>query len=246
MRFKRLFLSLLVLVAASAGVSAQTREFSWSDFVCDFKGTYDPAAVTEQQLTDTRALIDFGMGLPLETEHTVWDPSEISRLDVNKLDAEYTQVREKLMGLNPVPNEYFKTLKARHLKVLERSYELKRATLLAHTDGSALEGVKDTEACFTKWGKPVMAGGDPLLTAWKVLLEEQKTRNASPEGLQTRFNQRYDSPERGKWALIEVLGFGWWNCVNSSIPYVDNDGTTEEEFAKLFVKVESLECDEPE
>ena len=64
--------------------------------------------------------------------------------------------------------------------------------------------------------------------------------------LQQRFDERYASADRDKWALIEVLSFGWWNCVNSSIPYVDSDGTPEQEFKKLFVKVVEKDCEEPE
>lgn len=237
----------ILLLAFSAASSAQTREFSWSDMFCDFTGTYDPDKVTEQQLKDTWSLIEFGtMGLPLQTDQTVWDPSEIGELDVAALDAEYAEVKRSIESLNPVDNAYFRSLKKRHLKTLEASYALKRATLLAHTEPSVLKKVEGQEACFTKWGAPVLAGGDTLLGAWKVLLAEQKERNGRPDMLQAKFDERYASAERDKWALVEVLSFGWWNCVNESIPYVENDGTAENEFKKLFVKVEEKDCEEPE
>lgn len=235
-----------LVLSLAVSVSAQNREFSWSDMFCDFTGTYDPNRVTEQQLNDTWMLIEFGMGLPLQTDQTVWDPSEIGDLDVAALDAEYAEAKKRLESLKPADSDYFRSLKQRHLKTLETSYRLKRVTLLAHTNASVLKNVEGQEACFTKWGAPVVAGGDTLLSAWKTLLVEQKERNSRPEMLQQRFDERYASADRDKWALIEVLSFGWWNCVNSSIPYVDSDGTPEQEFKKLFVKVVEKDCEEPE
>lgn len=229
----------------AAALAAQENVFEWQDVSCQFKGTYDSEKYDEKTLQDTRALIDFGFGLPLQTDQTVFDVAKISSLDVNELDAEYFAVKKRLEGLNPVENEYFRSLKKRHLDTLDASYRLKRVTLVAHFEPKVLEFAQYERACFVKWGQPVIEGGQSLLDAWRKLTDEQKTRNASPEGVEARYRGRFNSSARDKWALVDVLGFGWWNCVNKSIPYVESDGTPEEEFKKLFEKVDNFECDEP-
>lgn len=237
-----LFLSFTAIAPA---VLAQPATFEWQDPFCLYRGSYDSSKVSEARLRDTRTLIDFGMGLPLDTDQAVFDVSDLGKLDVDKLDAEYRTVRKKLESLKPVDNAYFRDLKERHLNTLDASYRLKRITLLAHSKPITLYYGNNHEECFSQWGRPVIEGGEALLEAWRRLTDEQKKKNASPDGVEARYRSRYDSPQRDKWALVEVLGFGWWNCVNESIPYVENDGTAEEEFKKLFTKVEDVECDEP-
>jgi hypothetical protein len=226
---------------------AQDHVYKWDDVLCSFQGTYDPAKVSLKTIEDTKKLVDFGMGLPLQTDQMVWDPKDLRKLDVGALDTEYTSALKMLEDLKPANTEFFRDLKRRHIETLKKSYELKRVTLLAHSTPNVLKELENSQGvCFEKWGLPVIVGGDELLNAWKGLLEEQMKVNGAPWRLKARFDERYASPQRDAWALIEILGFGWWNCVNGSIPYAENDGTAEEEFKKLFTKVESLDCDEPE
>ena len=55
------------------------------------------------------------------------------------------------------------------------------------------------------------------------------------------------SPDRLKFALVETMSFGWWNCANEFIKYDtgDNSQAREREFRKLFIRVRDLGCDEP-
>lgn len=43
---------------------------------------------------------------------------------------------------------------------------------------------------------------------------------------------------------IELMTYGWWNCGNSKIKRVNDDGSMEKEFNKLFIHIKA-ECDEP-
>ncbi|HUF05620.1 MAG TPA: hypothetical protein VMM38_15780 [Aridibacter sp.] len=241
---RTVYLYLLIIAMAPAAL-AQSATFEWQDSFCLYRGNFDSSKVSEVRLRDTRTLIDFGIGLPLQTGQTVFDVNDLGKLDVDALDTEYRTVRKRLETLQPVDNDYFRELKKRHLKTLDASYRLKRVTLLAHTEPITLVFANDREECFAKWARPVIEGGQSLLDTWRMLTDEQKQRNASPEGVEARYRSRYNSAQRDKWALVDVLGFGWWNCVNESIPYVDNDGAADEEFKKLFTEVETVECDEP-
>lgn len=237
-------LGIALLLLASSPLSAQQAAFEWDDMFCRFKGTYDPAKVTLRQLEDARKLIDLGTGLPLETEHSAWDPQNIERLDLEALDNEYTERKKRFESLELPAGNYFQELRNRQIAVLDRYYYLARMELRAHLQPGAIEKESEPE-CFEEWGMPLNRGGEVLLTAWKELLQRQMKNNAAPARLEQQFNQRYYSAARDKWAFIEVIKFGWWNCVNDTIPYVDNDGTQEEEFRKLFESVTEIECDEP-
>jgi len=239
-------LILLLLLLLPAAVFPQYKTFEWDDVLCRFKGTYDPSKISLQTIEETKKLIDFGMGLPLQTDKTVWSPDDVSKLDADALDKEYTETLKMLEDLKPADTEFFRDLKAKHIETLKRSYEFGKVTIRAYADPTVLRDYQESQqACFTSWGLPLIAGGDALLSAWRELHEEQLKRNGAPDLLNARFNERYASEQRNEWARVEIMNFGWWNCVNKSIPYVENDGSAEEQFKKLFVKVETLECDEP-
>ena len=239
-------LILLLLLLLSAAVFPQYKTFEWDDVLCRFKGTYDPAKVSLATIEETKKLIDFGMGLPLQTDKTAWSPEDTGKLDVDALDKEYAETLKMLEELKPADTEFFRDLKRKHIETLKRSYELGRVTIKAYADPTVLRDYQESQqACFTNWGLPLIAGGDALLSAWRTLHEEQLKRNGAPDMLNARFNERYASEQRDAWARVEIMNFGWWNCVNRTIPYVENDGSAEEQFKKLFVKVETLECDEP-
>jgi hypothetical protein len=59
-----------------------------------------------------------------------------------------------------------------------------------------------------------------------------------------KYNEKYNSKDRLIYAKIELMTYGWWNCSNSQIKRINNDGTMEKEFNKLFIHIET-ECDEP-
>lgn len=55
------------------------------------------------------------------------------------------------------------------------------------------------------------------------------------------------SPDRLKFALVETMSFGWWNCANAAIEYAP-DGFSEgieAEFKKFFKTTKTISCDEP-
>ena len=90
--------------------------------------------------------------------------------------------------------------------------------------------------------RDVMRG---MRCAWREVNEESRTKNADPERLKRIFESQMRSPDRMRYALLEVMTFGWSNCANELIEYVVHDETPPEEYKKLFTKVRTIKCDEP-
>ncbi len=72
---------------------------------------------------------------------------------------------------------------------------------------------------------------------------DSRSKNSSPARLKGIFDQQNSSPDRLKYARVEVMRFGWWNCAIQEIPLVEHDERAVEEFNKLFINVKE-ECDE--
>ncbi len=237
----RIFLLILLLSTATA---AQTGTFRWADESCRYSGVYNTSKITAAELKNTLKLSLPG-SYDLGTNTTVWKYADIDRLDVAALDREYKLKSAELAGLNIAKSEYWEGFRKRKLRELEQVYKLERTIMLAFRDQHALLDYKDAPECMTRFGEPLIKGGESLLNTWRVLNEEERKKNVEPDRLRRIFEQQSKSPDEFKYALLEVMTFGWSNCANDMIPYIEYDGTPAAEFQKLFLSVHKLGCDEP-
>ncbi len=237
-----LIVGLALTIFAFSG-NAQTRTFKWSDELCDYSGTYNSRKYTEAQLRNTVRLWMPG-GFSLETSATVFKPEDLPTLNLAALDAEYKAKSGELAHLEIVNTPYWEALRKAKLAEMKQVYELSRLTIQGHRNPKVLNELVGSNECKKKYAAPLIAGGDALLTAWRTLNEQHRKINADPERLRRIFDQQYSSPDRMKYALVEVMTFGWWNCANEAIKYVEYDGSQEREFNKLFIRVRRS-CSEP-
>lgn len=228
---------------AAIGVRTQTRTFKWTNQVCDLTGTYNSKKYTPRTLSDTVKLWRDHASV-MDADATVFTLEDLPKLSVAKLDAEYKRTAAAIAALQIVATPYWVSQRKAKLAELKQVYELSRVTIRGHTDPRALMELTGVDECKTKYAAPLVAGGDALLAAWRRVNEESRRNNSDPERLRRRYEEQLASPDRMKYALVEVMTFGWWNCANQSIKYVEYDGSQEREFEKLFVRVRR-HCDEP-
>ena len=238
---------LLVLLFLTPMVTVgQVKTFRWGTEACEFSGTYNSRKYSIEQLENTARLMrpgEFG----LDYSVAVWTFDEIARLDVAALDQKYEKAIAELKHLKIVPSPFWDDVRKKKIREIEQVYRLSRATLLGYTDHARLREYVGADSCKTKFAEPVIAGGDRLLAAWRVVNDDSRSRNADPARLKRIFDEQMASPDRLKFALVEVMNFGWWNCANEFIEYDqgDNGPGREREFRKLFIRVRNLGCDEP-
>jgi hypothetical protein len=240
--------SLLIATLLFAGLSAsaQVRTFNWTDELCEYRGTYDAKKYSPVQLQNTLKLFSPGE-FDLSANATVFKFEDIPQLSLTKLEGDYNAKTAALTKLEIVRSPYWESLRQRKLAEIRQVYALARMTIRAYGDPASAfaEKFHGAEKCYASYALPLTRGGDDLLTAWRRVNEDSRTRNGDPERLKRIFEQQYASPERMSYALVEVMGFGWWNCANEAIAYVQYDGSQEKEFKKLFTRVKTVSCDEP-
>ena len=240
---KLVFVLFLFFVPAAS--FAQVKTFRWGTDACEFSGTYNSRKYSRTQLENTVRLMrpEFG----LDYNATVWSFEEIARLDPAALDEKYEEAVSELKELKIVPLPSWENIRKKKLREIEQVYRLSRATILGYTDPTKLRGYAGSPSCKTKFADPLIAGGDRLLAAWRVVNEDSRRRNSEPERIRRIFEEQMASPDRLKFALVEVMTFGWWNCANQFIEYdyEANSPVREREFRKLFIRVRDLGCDVP-
>ena len=236
--------SLVYLIIAFSNAPAQTRSFKWDTELCSVTGTYDAKKYSETQLRNTLSLFTF-TDSEADVSMTVWKYEDIAKLDIAAYRRQYEQRSRRLRELDIVRSPYWESLRQERLKEMEQVYELTRTTAVAYTKPEVLKDFPRAETCKMKYARPLIAGGDSLVNAWReVNLSSQKV-NADPKRLQDRFDRENASPDRLKFALVETMNFGWWNCAVALVerPQRANDGGADEEFRKLFKRVRQT-CDE--
>jgi len=239
---KILLMAILVLCQTTA--FAQTKRFQWKTELCEYEGTYDAKKYTEAQLRNTLKLFAIG-SFDIETDTTVWKYEEIKKLSVAALDKEYESKSTELKKLGIVKSAYGEAMRERKLKELKQVYELSRLTMLAYNEPAKLKEAAFAEACIVKFANPLINGDDELLATWRMVNEDTRRNNGDPERIKKIFEAEYDSPNKYKYARVEVMSFGFWNCANALLEREEYDRTHEEEFKKLFKRTRTITCDEP-
>ena len=241
----RILLLALIIFAAASASFAQLRTFKWDDEMCSFTGTYDSKRYTEKQLRNTARLISFGQ-FDIEYFTHVFKYADIEALDVSKLDAEYSRKSTELKALELVPGQFWETVRKRKLTEMDQAYRHRKAKTLAYRDPTVLRTYDHAPACNAKYVEPLIAGGDSLYKVWLEVNIEGRKRNADPDRVRRDFEAQMASPDRAKFAFVEVMAFGWGNCANALIEYdtTGQDGSYLKQFKKLFIRVRET-CEEP-
>ena len=232
------------LVLCSSAAFAQAKKFRWENETCLFESVYDGRKYTAAQLNDTRKLfhLDF---FPNTIDPTPTRFEAIKKLGVETLDAEYETRTNALNRLNIVKTTYWEALRQEQLRELAQVYQLSRASILGYENPARLKDVEFAGACIEKYAEPLIKGGDDLLGAWRMRHENGLKQHGNPAALQKEFDEQLASPERMRYARIDVMTYGWWNCVNALIDRESDSSQNDREFRKMFTKTKTIECDEP-
>lgn len=226
----------------SSKTSDTTAVFIWATELCENTGTYDPKKYSKEQLKNTYDLWFTFSGIALETNSNAHFIEEINQLSVSKLTSEYL-TKKTDYNREIIPSSFWNKIKTERLQELEDEYELKKISIEAYTKPSILLNNRFSKFC-NEYAQ-VLSSNDTikLLKAWKNLVENQKSKNGAPEKFMEKYNEKYNSKDRLIYAKIELMTFGWWNCGNSTIRRLNDDGSMEKEFNKIFINIKT-ECDE--
>ncbi len=243
--FTAILIVCCALILFDTNASAQTKKFSWETELCEFEGTYDSSKYTDTQLKNTYEMLRNLSVILLETEQLARSYEEIDQLDAAALDEEYKTKYAKLKNLDIVKTEFFENMRQRGLKELKDFYQLSRATMLSYKNPAALKEYTNAEVCTEKYAVPLIAGGDELLNIWKEVNLDIRSKNGSPKTTKEIFDKQFASPDRLKFARLEVTIYGWYNCAVGANNSPGDYNEHLENFNKLFKTVKKIECDEP-
>ena len=242
MKCKIKFLATILLIISYLSLLAQNENYKWSTDLCDCSGIFNPKIYSLEQIQNTYKYLWWDEYLT--TPSTAYKIEEIKTLNVDILYQECNEKLTRLKTLKFVESFFWIKLKEARIKEIEETCELKRITMLAYKTPEILKNYKINDKTCDYYRNAIIKGGNEMLDAWKKLHEIQMEHNGSPELLHEKFLEQSNSPDKFKYALIELMSYGWWNCANNYISHVENSEEFENEFQTLFSKVK-CNCGEP-
>lgn len=243
---KKIIFIAFALLLANYTASAQIKKYRWDEEFCTFEGTYNARNYTTAQLKNTLRLWttqDFDLD---DMKATAFKIENIPNLTpVADLEADFRRKTDALQKLDIVKTPYWSEFKRRKLKSLEQQLALARSAVLAYTQPNELKKLTFADKCVQRFADPLIAGGDDLLNLWRTVNEDSRRKNADPDRVRSEFEEQMASPDRIKYAQVETITFGWWNCVNEYVDRGDDYEVMAKNYRKLFTKVREIRCDEP-
>ena len=219
------------------------KTFTWYDELCRYTGKYDSTLVTAKQLKNSYDLGYRSDRFSITTLIFTFDWIELNEtFIVDSLDKEYHRKLNDLKTSEVINTKYWQVLKKKKIKELTQVYKLSRLNILGYRHPDTLN-YRGCPAECKKYVHGLVKGGDDLLRVWLELQKEHTARYGNNEASNMRFYENYYSTDKLKYAQMDVILYGWWNCVNNTIPYV-NDTDFQAEYLKNFTDV-TEECNEP-
>lgn len=219
--------------------------FTYNTELCTHIGVYKAGKYTPKQLQDTYTLwfADGGLMLNIDVPNAPKDLEGFDmRLTLEKLETEYKKIEEHFLSLKLVPGSDWEDLRQSRLRELEDYYHLLELKIQSfeYPEVLLMPNMPDCNA----YALALNAGTTQLLAKWEEMVMESYERNGKQPGTLTLFKQERHSADSVLYARLNILNYGWGNCVNGHNYHFEDKGQYYTQFEKLFTDVTS-ECDEP-
>ena len=244
-----------LLASMAVTTIAQAEVYKWQDELCDIKGSFDSKKYTAKQIKNSHFVLE---GLTRTNLNSFFPPMDIDALDklsmkdLDTLTKEYKQVKSNVERLDVVPEA--KGYKQDLVKSIDGEYEQNKLTILAYLNPS--EALKQSPQMCKNYIAPLLQNEAALQNRWKQFVEEeiQEQGQHGAEQLKsyrkiatTRYQEEKAS-NPSKYAKINLVTFGFSNCVNNQGYHADSEKVFKDSQKlnkTLFGKSLTMMCEEP-
>ena len=248
----------VILASMAVTTITQAQTYKWEDDYCSMKGDFDSKKYTAKQIKNSHYVMDELTTLNLDVRHAPQSAAEMKQLsnrDVDALDKEYAQVKNKVKKLQVVPQaqKYRQNL----LDSIESEYTTNKLVLLAYVNPS--EAVKQSPAICKTYIEPLLQSESNVQNRWLQAVEENIKKLAKdypndPDLIKSQRKLAMDRYQDEKstnasfYARKDLVSYHFNNCLVQSAYSPDSDDvfTDSQKLNKaLFGKSFKQMCDEP-
>ena len=244
-----------ILASIAVTTIVQAEVYKWQDELCDMQGNFDSKKYSAKQIKNSHFVLESLTRLNLNSFFSPMDIEALDKLSMKDMDAltkEYKQVKRDIERLDVVPEA--KGYKQELLKSIDGEYKQNQLTILGYLNPS--EALKQSPQMCKTYIEPLLKNETAVQNRWKQFVEEQIQEQAdiTDDGgkyyrsLATKRYQEEKASNPTKYAKINLVTFGFGNCVNDQVYHADSEVVfkNQQKLNKaLFGKSFKQMCDEP-
>ena len=232
-----------ILASMAVTTIAQAQTYKWEDDYCSYKGEFDSKKYNTTQIKNSFFVLEGLTRLNLDSFFPPMSIEALDKLSMKDMDAltkEYKQVKRDIESLDVVAEA--KGYKQELLKSIDGEYQQSQLTILGYLNPS--EALKQSPKMCQQYIKPLLQNEAAVQTKWKQIVEERAVSNSY--AMSRYQDEKASNP--AKYAKIDLVTFGFGNCVNEQIYHADSEVVfkNQQKLNKtLFGKSFKQMCDEP-
>lgn len=233
--------NLLILTLSILSFSSLSRGqevFEWYEGYCLSRAQIDTSKANYEQVQNVHYTII--QASELSQPFLAHQPKDTAYMKVKSIQFECHNFIEELEKMEYPKGAYWTNLKKMRLDNLREQCLLREKAVIALNQPKALKGTPYCKEC-SQYTDALEKGGKTLLNTWRTIHDREIEGALDPNPINAAFEQRWNSPDRELWARIEVLRYGWWNCVLQNQKVWLNESQYNLEFKKLMSSVQ-IEC----
>jgi hypothetical protein len=234
---KHLFLAITFFsISLNTYLTAQELTFEWYEGSCLFNAVIDSSKANYQQVQNVHYTLI--QASDMSQPYLAYQPKDTAYLKVKNIQFECDNFLKELNQMEYPKGDYWTTIKKMRLANLKEQCLLREKAVIALNKPNALKGTPYCKECST-YISALDKGGKTLLNLWKEIHDKEVAEALDPNPINQAFEQHWNSSEQELWARIEVLRYGWWNCILENQKVWFNESQYKSEFKKLMTSIHS-------
>lgn len=232
---KTLFL-ILALFSYSSLLYGQEYTFEWYEGSCLFNAQIDSTKANYQEVQNAHYTLI--QASDLSQPFLAYSPKDTAYLKVKNIQFECDNFLKELNQMEYPKGDYWTNIKKIRLANLKEQCLLREKAVIALNQPKVLKGTPYSKEC-AHYITALDKGGKTLLSVWKEIHDKEVAEALDPAPIIRSFEQHWNSPDQELWARIEVLRYGWWNCILENQKVWFNEKQYHMEFKKLMTSIQS-------
>jgi len=234
--------------------ATDTLVYNWDWDLCAYTGYYLSSQYSKETVENIHKLWELRRRSMFNENPMVFKPEDIEKVDLQKFTNEYQNIIKLLDDrYKSISIPFWKNYIAELKSTAQKGYYSEKMEFEAFENPKILLS-NEYPYSNCEYAK-ILASGDTtlILEAWEKFVKEKYSN--SPLIIE-EFPQKYNSPDKYRWAQIDLLGGMGYYCTRAKYTkqqkeeeddkYDKYTKQVDEEYKKIFVKInEECQSDEP-
>jgi hypothetical protein len=217
--------------------NSNLKTYVWFHDMCEYKGYYD-SIIYKKEILDNLYNLWQGNNMTLSDYTSIFDFRDTNKLNIDSLNIEYKRIKKHIQNIKIIEIPLWQNLRKARIKELDTIYETQKSYIEGFKNPKQLLNNKYSNFCKEFAEALASDNKQDLLDEWKNFI-----KNINNPITYEKYLKQSKTPEKYLYAKIHLMTFGWWNCCNHFIKYVEKTEEMEKEFNKFFIKVEPPDCE---